>query len=98
MRVKHRPPRTNGEVDAFIAERWHAGDNAHGIKLELMWRGTKLSRERIMAGVKRHIDANSENAGFGKKRRSRGWMLIALPVLQALVAIMLCGWLLVLWW
>ena len=92
MRVKPRPPRTNAEVDAFIAERWRAGDNAHGIKLELMWRGTKLPRERILAGVKRHVDASSENARLGKKLPALDATDIAIAAMQGLTTLMFIGW------
>lgn len=98
MRVKPRP-RTNADVDAFIAERWRAGDNARGIMLELMWRGTKLPRHRILAGVKRYVEANSENAGFGKKRQAWNATDIALAAMQLITALMFCGWVAwAIWW
>lgn len=93
MRVKPRRSLSNGEVDAFIAQRWRAGHSVSDIRFELDMRGTKLSRYRIRAGIRRYVEANSENSGVGKKRPTMDWTCVALAALQILVAVMLGRWL-----
>ena len=92
MRVKHNPPRTNGEVDAFIAERWRAGHSASDIEDDLDLCGVSLHPRRILAGIRRHVEANSENAVSGKKLPALDATDIALAAMQVLTALMFCGW------
>ena len=58
---------TQGELDRKIAEKWHCRCSAADVQ-RLLAEHDKIcvGRARVMAGIRRHVDARSENKFLGR--------------------------------
>jgi hypothetical protein len=58
---------TNQQLDEAIARRWHCQCSASDIqRLMLEHDKFRVDRARVMAGIRRHIDATTENKRLGR--------------------------------
>jgi hypothetical protein len=63
---------TNGDLDAFIVQRWRLEHTPPSIRLQLLMLGHRFDDKRIMAAIRRYVDDASENA---KINREKLWLL-----------------------
>ena len=59
---------TNADLDKNIARKWHCQCSAADIQRLLNEHDNfRVDRHRVMAGIRRHIDARTENKRLGRQ-------------------------------